>query len=226
MWNSFQRLDIETHAWNSLLRELISGKWKQPAVNRGKFQLKIWNPFCNQQQHCEVICQALTMLRYYELISGRGSVKLYLTWPDASSVQEVTISRKKWWFPGREHGFYHLQNHELSVAPNCFVRKAYWRKSIALYAFLSTPKMLPLSFLPLVLSAAATTPPFISGHPAQDSPPHPPLLLSLPLRGDPSESSVSGFQLASAQMLLERWQQLIFFLYLKMLQNADWVLTR
>lgn len=95
MWNPFQRLDIEMHAWHSPLHELISGKWKQLAMNRGKFLFKIWNPLHSREQLCEVICGVLTRLHYQEWISGRGSVQLYLTSPGVGSVQEVMNSRKK-----------------------------------------------------------------------------------------------------------------------------------
>lgn len=83
------------HAWNSFLHKPISGKWKQLAMNRGKFLFKGWNSLHNQEQLSEVICQALTMLHYNELISGRESVKLYLTWPAASNIKEIMISKKK-----------------------------------------------------------------------------------------------------------------------------------
>lgn len=113
MGNSSQSLDIEMHAWNSFLHETISGKWKQLAMNRGKCLFKVWNSLHNQEQLSEVICQPLTMLDYNKLIWGRESVKLYLTWPAASNIKEIMISKKKKWFPGGGHGLCHLQNHEL-----------------------------------------------------------------------------------------------------------------
>lgn len=95
MWNSSQSLNIEMHAWKSLLHELISGKWKQLVVNRGKFLFKVWNSLHNQEQLSEVICQALTVLHYIKLILDRESVKLYQTWPAASNIKEIMISKKK-----------------------------------------------------------------------------------------------------------------------------------
>lgn len=134
---------------------------------------------------------------------------------------------KKLWFPGKNYDF---QGDNIvsttcktmncrSVAPNCFVRKAHLEK-IGNIICSCPPPAKSCSFYSCCLSPAPLLPPLPSSSPVTQrriaTTSFSPCLLSLPRRGDPGESSVSGFQLASAQLLLERWLDSIAF------SPSDW----
>lgn len=211
MWNSSQSLDIEMHAWNLFLHELISGKWKQLAVNRGKFLFKVWNSLHNQEQLSEVICQPLTMLHYNKWIWHREWVKLYLTWPAASNIKEIMISKKRIMISRmRTWSLSPAEPQIVGYWVPMFCRKGSLQK-IGNIICLSLNHQNPAAFPPVTCPLCCCY--HHSPHlwPSNTGlPPCPLFLLSLPLRGEPGECFVSGFQLASVQVL-ERWLNRIVF---------------
>lgn len=186
-------------------------------MNRGEFLFKIWRPLCNQEQLCEVICQALSLPHYHKSISGRGSVRFYLIWPDSSNIQEVTVSRKKLW--NSDENTFSITcrtTNSRPAAPDCFIREAHRRKLLIIHACTTTAPILLLFPLPLALAAAAAATP------------------SLPSSGCPSHPSLPSF--CHHCSVLHRWlpavtcpsaagdvtsQHCIFSVYLKSLWSAD-----